>query len=206
MTRLSGLVLSVAMLLPGKLQALPSALVEFSAEVTRSVATRNGTSTSGAMYVGKEGIRTESRQDDQPIWMIFKPKQKLFWTLFPKQQVYMERSGLALDWPPLPEDEHSPCRSKNFRCQKLGQKVVQERHTWHWNIQVLTDKGEMPYAQLWVDPRLNVAIRESYADGLTIEMHHIREAPQPAHLFEIPSNFSKIDLPATPTADKPPAK
>jgi hypothetical protein len=88
----------------------------------------------------------------------------------------------------------------------MGQKTVQERVTQHWSITVLGEKGERPYAQLWVDPRLNVAIRESYADGLSVEMHHIREVPQPTHLFELPAGFIKVDLPTTPPAGKTPAK
>jgi hypothetical protein len=193
-------------LLPAMAWALPSSLVEFTAEVTRSEAGRPNSGSTGIMYVGKEGIRTESRQEEQPVWMIFKPNQKLVWTIFPKQQVYMERAGLAVEWPPLPEDENSPCRQKPFRCQKMGQKTVQERVTQHWSITVLGEKGERPYAQLWVDPRLNVAIRESYADGLSVEMHHIREVPQPTHLFELPAGFIKVDLPTTPPAGKTPAK
>ncbi|WP_130471135.1 hypothetical protein [Candidatus Magnetaquicoccus inordinatus] len=199
-------ILSAISIFPSQLLALPSSLIEFSAEVTRSDSSRPNSSSKGSMYVGKEGIRTESQQEEQPVWMIFKPNQKLVWTIFPKQQVYMERAGLAVEWPPLPEDETSPCRHKKFRCQKQGQKIIQERNTLHWSIHVLSDKGELPYGQLWVDPRLNIAIRESYADGLTVEMHHIREAPQPAHLFELPANFMKVDLPAPAASNKPKEK
>ncbi len=173
-------------------------LVEFSAEVVRSDTAHPDAPTSGMMYVGREGIRTETSQDNQTVWMIFKPTGKSVWTIFPKQQVYMERTGLALEWPPLPEDENSPCRNKNFRCRKNGTQKVNDRSAIHWTIHVQSEKGETPYAQMWVDPRLNVAIRESYADGLTVEMRNIREGAQAAQLFELPAGYKKMALPAPP--------
>ncbi len=183
---------------PGVGWATPRQLVEFSAEVTRSDATHPELPSSGMMYVGHDGIRTESHQNNQPVWMIFKPDSKRVWTVFPKQQAYMERAGLSLEWPPLPEDENSPCRNKKFRCKKMGNANFDNRSTVHWSVDFVDEKGESPYAQLWVDPRLNIAIRETYADGLTVEMHHIREGSQPAHLFELPSGYQKVVLPAPP--------
>lgn len=171
---------------------------EFSAEVVRSDPAHPGTTTSGMMYVGRDGIRTETSQDDQMVWMIFRPASKSVWTIFPKQQVYMERANLPLEWPPLPEDENSPCRNKNFRCKKVGTQKIHDRLTAHWVIHTVNEKGETPYAQMWVDPRLNVAIREAYADGLTVEMRKIRESAQAPQLFELPAGYKKMALPPAP--------
>ncbi|MEO5362205.1 MAG: DUF4412 domain-containing protein [Magnetococcus sp. DMHC-8] len=189
-----------ALLFPASGGAVPQQVVEFSAQVTRSDTAHSVSPSNGMMYVGREGIRTEITQNDQPVWMIFKPASKVVWTIFPKQQTYMERVGLALEWPPLPEDEHSPCRNKKFHCKKLGLKTVNDRSVMHWTISMVGDKGESPYAQLWVDPRLNIAIRETYADGLTVEMHRIREGAQSAQLFELPAGFTKVTLPAKPAS------
>ncbi|MEO5339554.1 MAG: hypothetical protein H7837_03405 [Magnetococcus sp. MYC-9] len=173
--------------------------IEFSAEVVRSDAAHPDSPSNGMMYVGREAIRTETNQDNQPVWMVFKPASKLVWTIFPKQQLYMERAGLALEWPPLPEDANSPCQTKKFRCQKLGVRSLNDRSTVYWTISVVDEKGETPYAQLWVDQRLNIAIREVYADGLTVEMRRIREAPQATQLFELPTGYKKVAMPVAPT-------
>lgn len=191
-------------LLPALSEAVePQKIVEFSAEVTRNDATHPDTPTTGMMYVGQSAIRTETRQEKQAVWMIFKPSTKLVWTVFPSQRTYMERTGLSLEWPPLPEDKNSPCRTKQFRCNKVGTEMVNERSTLHWRIDLVGEKGESVYAHLWVDPRLNMAIREQYADGLTVEMRHIREAPQEAHLFELPADYKKVEWPAPSTTRTP---
>lgn len=181
-------------------------LVEFSAKVTRSDAAHPDTPTTGMMYVGRAGIRTETNQDKQAVWMIFKPSSKLVWTVFPNQHTYMERTGLSLDWPPLPEDKNSPCRSKHFRCKKIGTETVNGRSALRWQINLVDEKGESAYAHLWIDPRLNIAIREKYADGLAVEMQHIQEAPQAAHLFELPADYKKVALPTPPAPADAPAK
>lgn len=172
--------------------------ISFSAEVVRSDSKQQGPSSKGMIYVGRGGIRTETNQDQKTIWMIFKPEKKIVWTLFPKQKMYMERSGLSLEWPPLPDDENSPCRSEKFQCQKNGWQTIDNRSVMHWKIAILGAKGKSSYAQLWVDPRLNVAIREHYADGLIVEMRHIRETPPEDSLFDLPKGYRKVTLPTVP--------
>lgn len=191
-------------LYPDSGQAKQQRPVGFSAKVVRSDSTHQEPSNSGMMYVGHSGIRTETNKDQQPVWMIFKPEQKIVWTLFPKQKMYMERVGLSLEWPPLPEDKNSPCKNEKFRCQKVGWKKINNRSVIHWKIDLMGVHGKSFYAQLWVDPRLNVAIRETYADGLTVEMHQIHEAPQAASLFELPEGYRKVTLPAR--TESPPEK
>lgn len=172
--------------------------IEFSAQVVRSNSMRGYPPDRGMLYVGQQGIRTELTTKKQKIWMIFKPKAQVVWTIFPEQRVYLERSGLAVEWPPLPEDKHSPCREALFHCQKKGWRTLQNRSVLLWQIDVVEKAGKRAYAQLWVDPRLNVAIREEYADGLTVEMRHIHEAQQDANLFELPVGYRKTTLPVPP--------
>lgn len=169
--------------------------IEFSAKVVRRDSSQKVAANHGMLYVGSEGIRTETHKNQQPVWMIFKPHDNRVWTLFPTQKLYMERTGLSMEWPPLPEDANSPCHHKKFRCQKTGWQQIDGRHVIHWRIDIVDKKGKLPYAQLWVDPRLNVAIREVYADGLTVEMQHIQEAPQKSTLFTLPNGYQKVTLP-----------
>ena len=169
--------------------------VEFSAEIIRRDTSSQEPSSRGKIYVGRNGIRTEANQNRQPVWMIFRPDSKIVWTLFPEQRMYMERIGLSLERPPLPEEDNSPCRNKNFVCKKNGWQTIDNRPVVHWTIDLLGPKGKTFYAQLWVDPKLNIAIRESYADGLIVEMHNIHEKPQADSLFELPQGYQKVVLP-----------
>ena len=146
------------------------------------------------MFVGTQGIRTETVHRKQPVWMIYNPSQKTVWTVFPEQKTYMEQIGIPMDRPPLPDEPNSPCQSKLFLCKPGQQQVIHGRHTIRWTLLRRDKKGVQPYAQLWIDSRLKIAIREQYADGLTIEMVKIQEQPQPDQLFRLPDGYRKIEL------------
>ena len=45
----------------------------------------------------------------------------------------------------------------------------------------------------WIDPQLEISAQVPVEDGTTIDLDSIREAPQPAELFEIPADFRKFD-------------
>ena len=45
----------------------------------------------------------------------------------------------------------------------------------------------------WIDPKLKFPLRIRLEDGTSISVENIREEPQPAGLFAIPSNFGKFD-------------
>lgn len=168
--------------------------IEFSADVFRWDAKVPNQVSQGKMKVGKSGVRTESTRQNQTVWMIFRPDLEKVFTLFPEQKVYAEKSGLALGRPPLPDEAESPCRSiKTFDCKQVGQEKMQNRDTTVWVIAERLPQGLRPYAKLWVDPRLKIAIREEYADGLAVELRNLVEAEQSAGLFAIPEKFRKMD-------------
>ncbi len=169
--------------------------IAFSADVIRIQTGKTEQVTQGRMYVSPEGIRTETVQFHQPVWMIFKPAQKVVWTLFPDQKTYYETANYILKRPPLPSESGGPCQSKAFICRKVGPERVRERMTTHWKIGLRDEKGTKPHADLWVDARLKLAIIEKYADGLTVRMERIREGRQPPSLFRIPPGFHRMDQP-----------
>ncbi|MBF0127505.1 MAG: hypothetical protein HQM02_09875 [Magnetococcales bacterium] len=168
-------------------------VVSFSAEVTRIQGNPKTTST-GKMYVSPEGIRTESVRDGVSIALLHKPEQKKVLTLFPAQKNYMENEvGVTLSRPPLPDEPDSPCRTnKAFKCRQVGQEKVNGRAVIHWEIVIQGQDREVPHAHLWIDPRLLIAIRELYPDGLSVELSNIQEGTQASQLFSVPGDYEKI--------------
>ena len=175
----------------------------FSAKVVRTQPGTPPLVTTGRMYVGPDGIRTESTQFGQSVWMIFRPAKKLVWTLFPDQKTFFERKNYLLERPPLPDEPGSPCRNPAFYCEKVGDEWIDGRPVVHWRVVLrgaLGDKqrgnqGGTSHADLWIDPRLKLAITEKYADGLTVEMQQIREGVQEPFLFQVPEGFHKAAAP-----------
>lgn len=173
-------------------------LIAFSADVKRQNADRK-TTLLGKMIVSPEGVRSESERDGVRIVRIHKLAQKTIWTLFMAEKTYTELIDVALSRPPLPDEPESPCRTnQELICTLLGPATLNGRSVMHWEITTKGPQGNTPYAHLWIDQRLKIAIREQYADGLIEELGNIKEGDQPAHLFDIPKDFKKIVTPAAP--------
>jgi hypothetical protein len=144
------------------------------------------------MVVSRYGIRTEGTKQSQPIVIIFRPKQKTIWTLFPDKKLYEERTGLVVGRPPLPTDPESPCKKDAaVVCQLLGAVVVHGRATEHWLISRKTVEKLQPIVQLWIDRKLQVALRETFVDGMTIELSNVEEKAQKIKSFLVPEDYAK---------------
>ncbi|MBF0455135.1 MAG: hypothetical protein HQL72_10025 [Magnetococcales bacterium] len=170
--------------------------VEFSADVTRTFQGQPEKSQYGRMVVSRYGIRTEGKKDGLSVTVIFRPKKQIIWTLFPEQKWYEERIGVVVNRPPLPRDPHSPCqRDKQIICQLLGHEVFQARQTEHWLISQQTGQQKLrPIVQLWIDQKLQIALREQFSDGMTVELSHIEEKPQSIKSFVVPGDYTKRAL------------
>ncbi|MBF0110899.1 MAG: hypothetical protein HQL76_17165 [Magnetococcales bacterium] len=169
---------------------------EFAADVVRRNDREGKGLVRGKMYVGTSGVRTEGERMGQPVWMIFKPLDKKVWTLFPQRKVYTEADEMVIGRPPMPDEPESPCRKDpRFVCRDSGMHGVNGRQTRLWEIALKNAKGGLdPYARMWVDVSLKLAIRESYADGLEVLLENVVQGVQPASLFEIPDGFTKVSI------------
>jgi hypothetical protein len=107
-----------------------------------------------------------------------------------------------------PTDAADPCRGWNaaavtdraapphFACRNLGPETVDGRATQKWEL-TYARSGRKAYA--WIDPRLRYLIRlQDPTSGSTTDVRDIKEGPQPADLFSVPSNYHKIDPPPKP--------
>lgn len=169
-------------------------LQEFSADVVRKGSKENNGTSKGRMYVGRDGVRTEGERMGQPVWMIFRPREKQVWMLSPGTKEYTESEGLDIARPPLPDEPESPCRKdRHFVCREVGVQSVGGRETHLWEISLRSEQGGVkPYGRMWVDRPLRIAVRELYVDGLEVTLENVRLEKQPATLFELPEGFKKV--------------
>ena len=84
----------------------------------------------------------------------------------------------------------------HFACRDLGAESVDGRATHKWEL-TYARSGRKAYA--WIDPQLRYLIRlQDLTSGSTTDVRDIKEGPQPADLFTVPSNYHKIDPPPRP--------
>ncbi|MBF0379799.1 MAG: hypothetical protein HQL69_02205 [Magnetococcales bacterium] len=181
---------------PGEIIAAErKAVVEFSADVVRTIPGKKDKVSRGRMFVSRYGIRTEGKKNSKPVVFIFRPKKKIVWTLFPEEKLYEERLDFVVKRPPLPMDHDSPCKTdKGVVCQLLGSIVLNERNVEHWLISRRGPQKFTPIVQLWIDRKLNVALRETFLDGMTIELQNLQEKAQNIKLFVVPGEYKKKPL------------
>lgn len=76
-----------------------------------------------------------------------------------------------------------------WRCERVGQETIEGRDAIAFRAR-LPDVRDMVG---WIDPGLQFPLRIRTDDGVTVTAENIRNEPQAASLFEIPSNFRKFD-------------
>ncbi|MBF0136709.1 MAG: hypothetical protein H7833_10345 [Magnetococcus sp. DMHC-1] len=186
--------------------AQPSYLVEFSAHVTRTHPSDPGKSGQGMMYVSKKALRSESNVQNQLLRVIYHADVNEAWILFPDRKVYLRQPGPAMTRPPMPDEASSPCQTdKSFTCRNLGRDRIDNRETRRWEITYTNPQGTRETTQLWVDPRLQIAIKELYHDGGSVQLTAIREGEQNPDLFKIPADYQQMILPGTVSSSPSPS-
>jgi hypothetical protein len=74
-------------------------------------------------------------------------------------------------------------------CSKVGNEEVNGRSTVKY--EGVSNKGEKTY--YWIDTKLKCGIKAESSSG-TFELRNIKEAAQPASLFEVPAGYTKFDM------------
>jgi hypothetical protein len=120
----------------------------------------------------------------------------------PRTRVFMDArqsSRLALRFVTVDPDD--PCRQwqamaqqagleqQNWRCKRLGAEMVGGRGTIAWRAVSATGRQFSG----WIDRERRFPLRVKTEDGTIVTAEHVRDEPQPAELFQIPSGFRKFD-------------
>jgi hypothetical protein len=77
----------------------------------------------------------------------------------------------------------------NWRCERVGEETIGGSRTIAYRA------ISSPHQELfgWIDPVRKFPLRIKTGDGAVIAAQNIRDEPQPAQMFEIPSGFRKFD-------------
>jgi hypothetical protein len=77
----------------------------------------------------------------------------------------------------------------SWRCERVGEETVDGNRTIAYRA-ILARNQELFG---WIDPARKFPLRIKTEDGAIIAAQNVRDEPQPAQMFEIPSSFRKFD-------------
>ncbi len=143
----------------------------------------------GKFYMSPVGVRMEMNHGGMPMTVIDRLDKGVMWMLMGAQKTYMEE---PLPFDPLVHRDIPPGWSQN--CSP-GE-VIDNHPT---DKCVLTGKvGDQTLTTtIWKAKDLNgVVIRNLGSQGAGMELKNVVAAPQPNSLFEPPSDFKKMNVPA----------
>jgi hypothetical protein len=185
---------------------------DFSGDI---VDTTNGNNTTKAkIYATKDKIRFEPQSEGRNNTAVIvnfathtsdalMPDRKMYMELNQSQTPGMQQwnrelfrpgdaSDACAEWMKLPSNHGSTCKN-------LGSETVNGRSTI--KFQGTNAEGKTGYA--WVDKKIAFPIKWQEEND-TWEMRNIKEASQPASLFEIPPGYQKFQMPGHMQGMQPP--
>ena len=184
---------------------------EFSADTVQKIS--NQEPVQGKLYVSKGKVRMETGTGGTRGIIILNATDKKTLRLNPVRKEYIE-----VPWPaeksnrprlsarqPLPGDPHHPCANPmQLKCKMLGKdEKIHDRKTEKWQIvRVIQADNRNPKTMrflAWGDRELGVNVREErFIDndlkGFS-ELRAIEEGPQPETLFQVPTDYLRVEMP-----------
>ena len=166
------------------------------------VSTRNGAATSVAKLRALDcKIRIET-PDFSGGFFLSDSSNHVSYFARPNARVFMEarQSGWLVSMF-VSVDPDDPCKQwrsmanvagaqgDQWRCERDGPAIIDGRHAVRYRIIPSLDR-EMSG---WVDPDRKFPVEIQQEDGTTAHVANMKEGPQPASLFEIPTDFRKFD-------------
>ena len=157
----------------------------------------------GKIFVGSGHMRMNMSSNGHETAIISDFATKTVAILMIEPKMYMEHkagassrhgvvSNPAEDMKPF--DPNNPCASQpDVTCKKIGVETVNGRTCDHWEI---TDKNGK-VSNIWIDQKLNFPIK-MVSGETTIVLSNIKEGQPDAALFQIPSDFHRLDMGGMP--------
>jgi hypothetical protein len=181
--------------------AEPLATHEFSAEVVQRDAAGTAAGPPAKIYVRRGKVRIETPQAPDGFFLVGAADTALF--VRPAQRIFMDaKQSTLLTQVFVPIDPSNPCpqwqvaardagaegAGLDWRCERIETPVAEGRGTVLYRVQAADRQSRQ-----WVDASLEFPVKLRAADGTTLVLEHIRVEPQPSSLFDLPSNYRKLD-------------
>lgn len=180
---------------------IPTGVPQFSADMKATGRSGPGGGMNGKIYFGDKKLRFDMNMGGRQQYMIHDMNTQTSYMVMPQQKMYMEfNSAMGRGRGPgarmndiKPVDPSNPCATDtNYTCKKDGTETVNGRSCDKW---VFTSKSNPSDVRtVWVDQKLHFPIKTQSSDGDTWELTNIQEGTQPASLFEVPSDYQKMDM------------
>jgi hypothetical protein len=181
----------------------PALAQHFSADLVRTAIHGGAAASFGNLRVSDDKVRIETPDFPDGFFLIDGASRTAYFAR-PGERVFMDaRQSSRLTQLFVPLDLGDPClqwqamaklagatdRNDPWRCERVGEESVGGRDV------VVYRAISSPGRELlgWIDPKLKFPLRIRLEDGISISVENIREEPQSARLFEIPSSFGKFD-------------
>jgi hypothetical protein len=180
----------------------PAQAQQFSADLVTTRGDGKAAVAAGKLRVSCDNVRIETPELADGFFLINGAKPTAYFVR-PAAGTFMEaRQSSRLTRIFVTVDPGDPCRQwrvmarlagaadqSNWRCERVGEGMIGGRSTFAYRI-VLSSGRELFG---WIDPARKFPLRIVMEDGSAITAENVRDEPQPAQLFEIPSAFRKFD-------------
>lgn len=179
----------------------PAQAQQFSADL---VATQGdgAAAPAGKLRVFDEKVRIETPELPDGFFLIDGTKPAAFFVR-PAARVFMEaRQSSRLTRMFVQVDPDDPCRQwhamatvagvadqGDWRCERLGQETIGDHGVIAYRVVPAPSREFLG----WIDPARKFPLRIKTEDGDVIAAQNVRDEPQPAQVFEIPSGLRKFD-------------
>jgi hypothetical protein len=176
---------------------------EFSADLVRQ---KPAGAAKSKIYVSKGKVRMETEGQSKANYVILNLAQRQSSMVLPDNKTYiLSAPGQVPSSIPFFNIENAenacPAWEKSVQrpstCTKVGDDTVGGRST----VKYTGTAGNGDTGTAWVDRKLRFPIKWEGEKGAA-ELQNIQEAPQPASLFTIPSDYEKMDVAAARAAKK----
>ena len=153
----------------------------------------------GKMFYAGKKIRMDMQSPGGSISNITDITAKKNYMLMHSGHMYMEHDldkpypmGRSPRTPVVREfDPANPCANRpDMTCKKAGSETLNGRECDKWEF----SKGGQLEETNWIDKKIHVPVKSLHPDGTSWELQNIKEGPQAATLFEIPSGYQKFDM------------
>ena len=149
------------------------------------------------VYLSHNKVRIESESDKSIMLLDLDAGTSV--VLDPERKTYMEQpAGMTRqNVTAFKTADNTPCvRNPNSKgtgtCTQVGTEMINGRKADKWEI-IQPMGGQTVTAHVWLDTQWHFRVKQEVA-GMTGEMQNIKEGPQPAAIFEIPSDYQKMTI------------
>ena len=163
---------------------------EFSAKMVSSTSGRTATA---KVYMKAEKFRFDNEMTGNS-YTIARQDLKKVWMIMTANKSYMEMAMQKEQENKMPADKMKGEVSRKV----IGSETIDGHPTTKYEVTVKVEEKVMTFYQWWATD-LNFPVKTAASDGRwSMEYQDIKIGGQPDSLFELPSGYKKIDMPAMP--------